>query len=178
MISNPLLSSPGLAFLATTFAGFDTDAEVFEYWRQLRDNGVRVAASWDDAYFIDFTRYGGDRPIVLSYASSPSAEINPDGSAGSAALLDECFRQTEYAAALSGGANPTGAQALVEFLAGESFQNSVAESMYVYPALESATLPESWRQFAPAARSVIGKNFDIAGERERWLSDWSSVFDN
>lgn len=178
VISNPLLSSPGLAFLATTFAGFETDAEVFEYWRQLRDNGLRVAASWDDAYFVDFTRYGGDRPIVLSYAASPSAEVNEDGSAGSAALLDECFRQTEYAGVISGAANPSGAKAAVDFLAGADFQATVAENMYVYPALESTPLPASWQQFAPAARTVIGQDLDIAGERERWLEDWSSVFDN
>lgn len=178
VISNPILSSPGLAFLATTFAGFESDAEVFEYWRGLRDNEVRVAASWDDAYFVDFTRYGGDRPIVLSYASSPSAEINEDGSAGSAALLDECFRQTEYAGVLAGGANQAGAEALVEFLAGASFQASVAENMYVYPTLDSVPLPTSWQEFAPAARSVIGADLDIAGQRERWLDDWSSVFDN
>ena len=178
VISNPLLSSPGLAFLASTFAGFETDAEVFEYWRQLRDNGVRVAASWDDAYFVDFTRYGGDRPVVLSYAASPSAEVNADGTAGSAALLDECFRQTEYAGVLANSANPVGAEALVEFLAGESFQASVAENMYVYPMLSEVVLPESWQQFAPAARNVIGEDLDIAAERDRWLDDWSSVFDN
>ena len=178
VITNPLLSSPGLAFLASTFAGFQTDAEVFEFWRKLRDNGVRIAASWDDAYFVDFTRYGGDRPIVLSYAASPSAEINADGSAGSAALLDECFRQTEYAGVLSETKNSDGAAALVSFLAGESFQASVAETMYVYPVLESVALPESWQQYAPAARSIIGEDLDIAGERERWLNDWQSVFDN
>lgn len=178
VISNPLLSSPGLAFLASTFAGFESDAEVFEYWRQLRDNGLRVASSWDDAYFVDYTRYGGDRPIVLSYAASPSAEVNEDGSAGSAALLDECFRQTEYAGVIAGSANPEGAAAAVEFLAGAEFQASVAENMYVYPMLESTPLPESWQKFAPAARIVIGEDLDIAAERERWLTDWSSVFDN
>jgi len=76
VISNPKLSSPGMAFLITTHAGFETEAEVFAYWRSLRDNGLKVASSWTDAYFTDFTRYGGTRPIVLSYASSPAAEIN------------------------------------------------------------------------------------------------------
>ena len=177
VVTNPRLSSPGLAFLATTFAGFDTDMKTFEYWRNLRDNGVKVASSWEDAYFSDFTRYGGSRPIVLSYASSPAAEVT-DGVAGSAALLDECFRQVEYATTLRGAANPAGAAALVEFLVGEAFQSSVAESMYVYPAVEGIAVPEAWAKFALPARSTLGDAIELAQNRERWLKDWSDVFDN
>jgi len=84
--TNPNFSSPGLAFLATTHAGFDSSAEVTAYWQSLKDNDVKIAGGWEDAYFTDFTRYGGDRPIVLSYTSSPSAEVNEDGTAGSASL--------------------------------------------------------------------------------------------
>jgi thiamine transport system substrate-binding protein len=176
VVTNPRLSSPGLAFLATTHAGFDTDAEVFAYWRGIRDNGLKVAGGWEDAYFTDFTRYGGSRPIVLSYASSPSAEVSADGTPGTAALLDECFRQTEFAGVLKNAAAPTGAQKLIEFLLAPSFQAAVPELMYVYPADTSIELPESWAQFAIPARSTIGENLDINGNRERWLKDWSDVF--
>lgn len=186
VVTNPRLSSPGLAFLATTFAGFNSNAETFAYWRGLRDNGVKVAGSWEDAYFIDFTRYGGAYPIVLSYASSPAAEINEDGTAGSASLLDECFRQVEYAGVLKKASNPKGAKALVEFLQSDSFQASVAESMYVYPAgneykqgdWSAISVPQNWAEFAPPARSTIGGDLDFATNREQWLTDWADVFDN
>jgi thiamine transport system substrate-binding protein len=178
VVTNPRLSSPGLAFLATTHAGFDTEAEVFAYWRSIRDNGLKVAGSWEDAYFTDFTRYGGSRPIVLSYASSPSAEVSADGTPATAALLDECFRQTELAGVLKNAAAPNGAQALIEFLLGPSFQAAVPELMYVYPADTSIALPKSWAKFAIPARSTIGENLEINGNRERWLKDWSDVFDN
>ena len=177
VVTNPRFSSPGLAFLATTFAGFDTNMKTFEYWRNLRDNGVKVASSWEDAYFSDFTRYGGTRPIVLSYASSPAAEVT-DGVAGSAALLDECFRQVEYAATLRGASNTAGAAALVEFLVSDAFQSSVAEAMYVYPAVEGTEVPEDWAKFALPARSTLGDASELAQNRERWLKDWSDVFDN
>ncbi len=177
VITNPRFSSPGLAFLATTFAGFETNAETFEYWRNFRDNGVKIAGSWEDAYFSDFTRYGGTRPIVLSYASSPAAEVK-DGVAGSAALLDECFRQIEYAATLRGASNTAGAAALVEFLVSDAFQSSVAEAMYVYPAVEGIAVPETWAKFALPARSTLGDAQELAENRERWLKDWSDVFDN
>jgi thiamine transport system substrate-binding protein len=178
VVTNPNFSSPGLAFLATTHAGLPSSADVFAYWRSLRDNEVKVAGSWEDAYFSDFTRYGGTRPIVLSYASSPAAEVNEDGTAGSAALLTECFRQTEYAGIIDGGANRTGARALISFMLGDAFQRSVPEAMYVYPAISKTEVPESWAKFALPATSTIGDNLDINSNRERWLIDWSDVFDN
>ena len=177
VVTNPRFSSPGLAFLATTFAGFETDMQTFEYWRNLRDNQVKVASSWEDAYFSDFTRYGGTRPIVLSYASSPAAEV-VDGVAGSAALLDECFRQVEYASTLRGAANTAGAAALIEFLVSQSFQASLPEAMYVYPAVEGVAVPEAWAKFALPARSTLGDAQKLSQNREKWLKDWSDVFDN
>lgn len=177
VVTNPRFSSPGLAFLATTFAGFETNAEVFEYWRNLRDNGVKIAGSWEDAYFSDFTRYGGTRPIVLSYASSPAAEVK-DGVAGTAALLDECFRQIEYAAVINDGNNRRGAEAFIDFMLGPSFQASLPEAMYVYPSVDSTPIPESWAKFALPARSNLGDAMMLAKLRDRWLKDWSDVFDN
>jgi thiamine transport system substrate-binding protein len=177
VVTNPRFSSPGLAFLATTFAGFETDMQTFEYWRNLRDNQVKVASSWEDAYFSDFTRYGGTRPIVLSYASSPAAEV-VDGVAGSAAVLDECFRQVEYASTIRGAANTAGATALIEFLVSQSFQASLPEAMYVYPAVEGVAVPEAWAKFALPARSTLGDAQKLSQNREKWLKDWSDVFDN
>lgn len=178
VVSNPNFSSPGLAFLATTFAGFETDTEVFAYWRGLRDNGVKIAGSWEDAYFSDFTRYGGSFPIVLSYASSPAAELNEDGTAGSAALLSEGFRQTEFAGVLRGTPNERGARALIEFLLADDFQRSVPDAMYVFPAVPGTEVPEAWAKFALPATSTIGDELDINGNREQWLKDWSDIFDN
>ncbi|MFM1778984.1 MAG: hypothetical protein RIS51_129 [Actinomycetota bacterium] len=178
VVTNPVYSSPGLAFLATTHAGFATSADVFEYWRNLRDNGVKVAGSWEDAYFVDFTRYGGSYPIVLSYASSPAAEVGEDGNSGTKALLDECFRQIEYAGVLKNAKNKVGAQAIVEFLQQQPFQESLPESMYVYPVNEKAQLPGAWAKFALPANSTLGADLDFAANREQWLTDWQDVFDN
>lgn len=176
-VTNPRLSSPGLSFLATTYAGFETEAEVFAYWRSLRDNGVAITAGWNDVYFTSFTRYGGTRPIVLSYASSPAAEIKEDGTPGTAALLDECFRQTEFAGVIEGSKNQAGAKALVEFFLSDSFQTGLPLNMFVYP-IKDVPLPAEWEKIAQPARNTIGENLDIEANREKWLKDWSDVFDN
>jgi thiamine transport system substrate-binding protein len=178
VVSNPLSSSPGLAFLASTVAAFGED-NFEQYWRELRDNGVRVAAGWEEAYFTEFSGSSGngEYPIVLSYCSSPAAEIREDGKSQTVALLDEGFRQTEFVGVLAGAKNPGGAAALIEFLLGESFQNTMPGLMYVYPVNPDAVIPAEWTEFGPAARTTIGEDLTIATHREKWQSAWSAIFD-
>jgi thiamine transport system substrate-binding protein len=177
VVTNPLSSSPGLAFLATTVAAFG-EPGFEQYWKELRDNGVMVAAGWEEAYFTYFSGSSGngEYPIVLSYSSSPAAEIREDGKSQTAALLDECFRQTEFVGTLTGAKNPDGAKALVEFLLSESFQNTMPGLMYVYPVNENASIPAEWSEFGPAARSTIGEDLSIATDREKWQAKWSEIF--
>ena len=178
VVTNPLSSSPGLAFLATTVAAFG-EPSFEQYWKELRDNGVVVAAGWEEAYFTYFSGSSGtgEYPIVLSYSSSPAAEIREDGKSQTAALLDECFRQTEFVGTLTGASNPEGAKALVEFLLSESFQNTMPGLMYVYPVNEKAVIPTEWSEFGPAAKSTIGEDLSIATHREKWQTKWSAIFD-
>ena len=178
VVTNPLSSSPGLAFLATTVAAFGEPA--FEqYWKELRDNGVMVASGWEEAYFTYFSGSSGngEYPIVLSYSSSPAAEIREDGKSQTAALLDECFRQTEFVGTLTGAKNPEGAKDLIEFLLSESFHNTMPGLMYVYPVNENASIPAEWAEFGRAARSTLGENLSIATHREKWQTKWSAIFD-
>jgi thiamine transport system substrate-binding protein len=178
VVTNPLSSSPGLAFLATTVAAFGEPA--FEqHWKELRDNGVMVASGWEEAYFTYFSGSSGngEYPIVLSYSSSPAAEIREDGKSQTAALLDECFRQTEFVGTLAEASNPEGAKALVEFLLSASFQNTLPGLMYVYPVNEKAVIPAEWAEFGPAANSTIGEDLSISTHREKWQIKWSAIFE-
>ncbi|CAB4628593.1 MAG: thiamine ABC transporter substrate-binding protein [Actinobacteria bacterium] len=178
VVTNPLSSSPGLAFLATTVAAFG-EQSFEQYWKELRDNGVMVAAGWEEAYFTYFSGSSGngEHPIVLSYSSSPAAEIREDGKSQTVALLDECLRQTEFVGTLAGAKNPEGAKALVDFLLSESFQNTMPGLMYVYPVNEKAVIPAEWAEFGPAANSTIGEDLSISTHREKWQTKWSAIFD-
>jgi thiamine transport system substrate-binding protein len=178
VVSNPLTSSPGLAFLATTVAGFgETDFE--SYWEELKANEVKVAAGWEEAYYTEFSGSAGpgSYPIVLSYSSSPAAEIRDDGKSQTSALLDECFRQIEYIGVLDGAPNKEGAKKLVEFLLSESFQSTMPGLMYVYPVNQDAEIPSEWSKFGPMAKSTIGENLDIALNRSVWQDKWSAIFE-
>jgi thiamine transport system substrate-binding protein len=178
VVSNPLTSSPGLAFLATTVAAFGEDG--FEgFWQQLNDNNVKIATGWEEAYFTEFSGSAGkgNYPVVLSYSSSPAAEIGEDGISQTVPLLNECFRQIEYVGVLQGASNPEGAKELVEFLLSASFQSTIPGLMYVYPVNPEAVVPTEWAQFGPPAKSTIGEGLDIANSRVSWQDKWSVIFD-
>ena len=174
----PSTSSPGLAFLAATVAEYGEDGWQ-DYWQRLVDNDVKVTAGWSDAYQVDFTAGGGsgDRPIVLSYASSPPFTI-PEGEREptTSALLDTCFRQVEYAAVLEGAANPEGARAFVDFLGSRTFQEALPDEMYVFPVDPGARLPELWAKFAvPADDPETLPESQIAAQRSQWLEEWADI---
>ena len=174
----PSTSSPGLAFLVATIAEYGEDGWQ-DYWQRLVDNDVKVTAGWSDAYQVDFTAGGGsgDRPIVLSYASSPPFTI-PEGEdkPTTSALLDTCFRQVEYAGVLDGAANPEGAQAFVDFMVSREFQEALPDEMYVFPADPGAALPDLWSQYAvPADDPETLPEADIDAHRSQWLEEWADI---
>lgn len=183
VVTNPATSSPGLALLAATVGAFgETTAEGtggwLEYWEQLRDNDLQVVDGWSDAYYVDFSGGGEDGayPVVLSYASSPPFTVGEDGEARTAALLDTCFRQVEYAGVLAGAENPEGARAFIDFMLSPEFQADVPEQMYVYPIDSSVELPQEWVEFAPLASSPWSVPAEtIAAERSEWIDLWTAA---
>ncbi|MFM1926733.1 MAG: hypothetical protein RLZ06_309 [Actinomycetota bacterium] len=177
VIENPTTSSVGLAFLTATISVFG-DSDWQGYWTSLKKNNVKVVASWEDAYYTHFSGSSGKGkyPIVLSYSSSPAYEIRDNGESQTEALLDACYRQTEYAAVLTNAKNPEAAAKFVTFLRSAEFQSTLAENMYVYPVIDGVKLPESWAQFAPTTDTPIGGELDVNTNREAWLKAWSALF--
>jgi thiamine transport system substrate-binding protein len=171
-------SSPGLAFLLATIAAYGEDGWQ-DYWAALVANGVKVAAGWSDAYYVDFSGPSseGDRPLVVSYASSPPFEV-PEGAseAPTGVLLDTCFRQTEYAGVIAGTEHPAEARQLVDFLFSTTVQNDIPESMYVFPVNSRAVLPEAWARFAQVATDPYELDpAEIDANRDRWISEWAAI---
>jgi thiamine transport system substrate-binding protein len=169
-------SSTGLAFLLTTIAAFGDDWPA--YWEKLLDNGAKVTEGWSDAYQVDFTQGGGsgDRPIVLSYDSSPAFTIDDAGDSTTKALLDTCFQQIEYAGVLAGAENPEGAKALIDFLETTEVQEALPDAMYVFPIDANAKLPNVWADFAvrPVDPWTVDPD-EIAANRDEWLTTWSDL---
>lgn len=175
-VTNPATSSPGLAFALATIGALGEDGWL-DWWGAMRDNGLRVTASWSDSYYTDFSapNYGGAYPIVLSYASSPPFEV-VNGAPTTAAMLDACFRQVEYAGVLEGAANPAGAQAVVDWMLSDEFQAALPTSMYVYPVSQSVDIPDDWATYAPLSDAPVTLDpAQIDASRDAWIDAWTAT---
>jgi len=181
VVENASTSSPGLAFLLATVARYGEDGYQ-GYWAGLRANGVKVVNGWTEAYEDTFSAGGkGDRPLVVSYASSPPAEIvyaaDPKPTKPSTSVMtDGCFRQVEYAGVLKGTKHPQEARAVVDFLLSPAVQADVPLSMFVDPAVPGTPLPKVFTDWAAVPSdpltldpALIDKN------RSAWIDTWDQV---
>ncbi|MEI2699176.1 MAG: thiamine ABC transporter substrate-binding protein [Microthrixaceae bacterium] len=180
VVSSPVTSSPGLAFLVGTVDRYGEDGWG-DFWTRLRDNGVRVRPSWDDAYYNDYTVSGGDRPIVLSYASSPPAEVvfseGTRAEPASTVMLDSCTSQVEYAGILAGTPEPELAAELVAFMLSDTWQGGLALSNFVFPVIDVA-LPEEFVRWAPRPEDPMKLDAAvIAAGRDRWIESWRELME-
>jgi thiamine transport system substrate-binding protein len=184
VVEDPATSSPGLAFLLATIAEFGESGHYTwqDYWTALRENDLAVASGWEEAYYGSFSggSGGGDRPIVVSYASSPPAEViyaaEPLTEAPTAVITDGCFRQVEFAGILRGAANPDGAAKLIDFMLSERFQDDIPLDMFVFPALATAVLPPEFVAYTQVPEHPVTMDPAlIEANRERWIDEWASI---
>ncbi len=185
VVENPATSSPGLAFLLATIAEFGTDGDYtyLDYWQELKANGVLVTDGWEQAYFGNFSAVSdGDRPLVVSYASSPPAEIvfaDPpidEPPTGSITSSGTCFRQIEFVGILRGTENREHAAAFIDYMIGETFQEDIPLNMFVFPANRNADLPQVFDMWAsiPQEPATITPD-EIDANREEWIQKWTEV---
>jgi len=183
VVENPATSSPGLAFLLATVGSFGEggDYDYLDYWQELRANDVLVAGGWEDAYWGSFTYASeGDRPIVVSYASSPPVEVyfaeEPFETAPTGVVASDgsCFRQIEFVAILKGTENRDLAEGWIDFMLGTTFQEDIPLKMFVFPANSKAALPEVFARFAEVPEHPVSIDPDaIEANRETWIEAWT-----
>ena len=185
VVENPATSSPGLAFMLATAAAFGADGEYdfLDYWADLRANDVMVTNGWEDAYYGQFTvGGGGERPLVVSYASSPPAEFifadPPADESPTASIVQPgmCFRQVEFVGILKGTENRALAEKFVDFMLGQTFQEDIPLNMFVFPANEQAALPQAFTDWAQIPDQPADLSPDeIAANRDAWIEAWTEV---
>ena len=183
VVENPATSSPGLAFLMATIAHFGED-NYLNYWAGLRDNGVVVADGWETAYYTHFSAsFGqGRQPMVVSYGTSPAAEVifaeSALDDAPTASILgpETCFRQIEFVGILAGTENRLLAEAFIDFMLSTKFQDDLPMQMFVYPVLPSAQLPDEFIAYAEIPENPASLDVDLIAEmREQWIRDWTQT---
>ncbi len=183
VVENPATSSPGLAFLIATVAYFGEEGlyTYLDFWKDMKANDVLVKDGWSDAYYGDFTMYGGDRPLVVSYATSPAAEFlfadpavsePPTGNI----LIDKAtFLQIEGIGILKGADSPNLARKFIDFALERRFQEDFPDKMFVYPVNPDAETPDFFK-FAEVPAQPAGLTAEEIGEkREEWIEAWTEV---
>jgi thiamine transport system substrate-binding protein len=181
VVQNPATSSPGLAYLLATIAEFGEDGWQ-DHWRALRANDVDVASGWEEAYYTSFSGGSGspgDRPIVVSYASSPPAEVifadEPLDEAPTGVVEGSCYRQIEFAGILSGTAHEEEARQLIDFLLSPTFQEDIPMRMFVYPVID-VELPAEFVEHGVQPESPYLLDADrVAEMRDQWIEEWTEI---
>ncbi len=181
VVQNPATSSPGLAFLLATIGHFGQDGYL-DYWKGLVENDLLVVNDWENAYYNEFSAHDGFHPIVVSYGSSPPAEViyaeSPMDEAPTAVVTGEesCFRQIEFVGILKGTQNRDLAEEWVDFMLSPAFQEDMPLQMFVFPVNRNAQLPEEFANFAVIPQKTAQVSPEVITlNRERWIRDWTET---
>lgn len=184
VVENPATSSPGLAFLLATVGRFGESGGYtwLDYWADLRGNYAFVTSGWEEAYYGSFSGGSGegDRPIVVSYASSPPAEVyfsdpQPE-EAPTGVVEDGCFRQIEFAGILRGTQAQGLAERLIDFMLSQPFQEDIPLNMFVFPVNQNSQLPEVFVRHTVIPSDPVTLSPDrIGANRDRWIEEWTAA---
>jgi len=183
VVENPATSSPGLGFLLATVKHFGLDGYL-DYWRSLRSNGVVVVDGWETAYYTNFSASSGHgpQPLVVTYDTSPAAEViyasSPLTEAPTASIFgpDTCFRQTEFVGILKGTKHLDLAQKFVDFMLSRQFQEDMPLQMFMYPVNTDASLPQEFIKYAQIAPQPATLDPTvIAANRDQCIADWTAA---
>jgi len=179
VVQNPASSSPGLAFLLATVDEYGEDGWQ-DYWTSLVDNGVEVVDGWTAAYYERFSYAGGNRPLVVSYGSSPPFEVlfaeTELDAAPTGVVESTCYRQVEFAGVLAGTEQPEAAQQLIDFMITPEFQEALPLDVFVFPANADAELDPVFTEFAvipEVSREIEPGTIDA--NRETWIDEWTDL---
>jgi len=181
VVENPATSSPGLAFLFATIGRYG-EPGYLDFWRDLVANDVMVVNDWETAYYTEFSRWGGTRPIVVSYGSSPPFEVHfadePMDKPPTAAITADlsCFRQIEFVGILKGTKNREMAEKFIDFILSPTFQEDIPLQMFVFPVNTNAKLNETFIKYLTIPDNPITLDLRrIAENREQWIIEWTEI---
>lgn len=144
ILMDPRTSTPGLGFVAWTRAVFVDDAEFENFWKALKENVLVMAPGWSAGYGL-FT--SGEAPLVISYSTSPAANLEYDKIDCYKALdfAEGHFMQVEGAGILKDAPHKKAAEIFMDFLISEEAQEKLPITQWMYPANKNVSLPDCYK---------------------------------
>lgn len=180
VMPNPATSSTGYAFLLATIKGMG-EQKAFDWWAQMRTNGLKVVKGWSEAYYTEFARNKGAYPLVVSYATSPAAEVFyakeklTESPTGNLNLPAGVFRQVEGVGVIKGTAHRAAALKFVDFMRSAPVQQALQTEMWMYPVVPQTPLaPVMSHGTVPTAFESLPPQ-EIADKGAQWVARWTQV---
>lgn len=177
---NPATSSTGYAFMLATISALGEEG-AFAWWAQMRVNGLKVTKGWSEAYYTEFARNKGAYPLVVSYATSPAAEVFyskeklTESPTASLNLKGGVFRQVEGVGLVTGGGQRAAALKFVDFMRAAPVQEALQTEMWMYPVqvntLRAAVLSHA---IEPGVFESLPVQV-IADKGAQWVTRWTKV---
>ena len=178
IVENPATSSTGLVFLLATHAALGDGVDA--WWRALAANGVSVSGDWTDAWETQYSVSGGKRPIVVSYATSPPAEVvfsnGKVTEPRTRVVTSTCADQVEFAGVLRGTSHPEEARKVLNAMLGAEWQAGQPLTNFVYPVRTGVPLPDVFTKFAIRPEQTITLDpVTVDKNRDAWIGQWRSI---
>ena len=183
VVENPATSSPGLAFLLATIAEYGEEGYL-DYWQRLKDNGLVVVYDWETAYYTNFSGSSGQgpQPLVVSYGTSPAAEVIfsekelDEAPTDSIVTPNACFRQIEFIGILRGTQKRKLAEKFIDAILDVPFQEDIPISMFVFPVNRNAAVPDEFLEYIQIPESPASLPPELITEnRDRWIENWREL---
>jgi len=176
LAQNPSSSATGRAFLLHTIKAKGPDGYL-DYWRGLRENGVRVLGTWSDSY----SAYSnGEAPMVVSYSTDQVYANRSDQNMQRHQirfLNDQGYANPEGMARFADTDAPDLARSFMEFMLRPEVQGEIAVRNVAFPAVTNAEMPEEYAQYAQEPPEAVTFSYDeLKGNVSEWVDQWQREF--
>ncbi|MFB6093215.1 MAG: thiamine ABC transporter substrate binding subunit [Haloquadratum sp.] len=176
LAQNPTASATGKSFLLHTIKATGEDGYL-DYWKRLKDNGVRVLSSWSSSY----TAYSNEEaPMVVSYSTDQvyAHRSKADLSKHQIRFLnDQGYAYPEGMAIFEGTDHPELARAFLDFMLRPDVQGEIAQRNVAFPATTTAELPESFSKYAKEPSEPVMFEYDVLRDNaSQWVQAWARQF--
>ena len=169
IIQDPRTSTPGLGLMLWVREVYGSDAP--KIWEKLSKKIVTATKGWYEGYSMFLE---GEADMVLSYTTSPAyhMEVESVDKYKAASFEEGHYMQVEVAAKLKNSANQDLADQFLAFMVSEGFQSVIPTGNWMYPVIDTNSLPNSFGSLVRPAKSLIHDPKEVADNRKDWTREW------
>lgn len=171
---DPRTSSTGFSFLLWTIAHFGEEGYL-DFWRSIDSTLLTITQGWSEAWTL-LTH--GEAPIAVSFSTDTAYGAMYEDSLRYRAFAPggEGYRTVYGVGIVRETDHPELAKAFIDLLLSKEIQELLPRTEIMFPANETAELPEEYQEHAVIPSDPLMLPIEIVGEKmEEWLHGWARV---